>query len=48
MKSPPAVYPTRSQLAGWLEESGLTGEIVPLRGRTPFNNYLFTFRRAGV
>ena len=37
-------FPRRETIAGAFE--GFDSEIVPLWGRTPFNNYLFVFRRA--
>lgn len=37
-------YPTRDDVAGAF--GGFTSEIVPLWGRTPYNNYLFVFRRS--
>ncbi len=45
MKSAPVAYPDQKTLAAWLQDAGLSGEIRPLYGRTPFNNYLFAFRR---
>jgi len=36
-------FPRRATIAGAFE--GFESEIVPLWGRTPFNNYLFVFRR---
>jgi 2-polyprenyl-3-methyl-5-hydroxy-6-metoxy-1,4-benzoquinol methylase len=38
-------FPTREEIAAPFREAGFSEEIVPLWGRTPFNNYLFTFRR---
>ena len=37
-------FPTRESIADAFE--GFQAEVVPLWGRTPFNNYLFVFRRA--
>jgi SAM-dependent methyltransferase len=37
-------FPTREAITGPFE--GFESEVVPLWGRTPFNNYLFVFRRA--
>jgi SAM-dependent methyltransferase len=36
-------FPTRETIAGAFP--GFDAEVVPLWGRTPFNNYLFVFRR---
>ncbi len=38
-------FPTRERIV-W-PFAGFAAEIVPLWGRTPFNNYLFVFRRSG-
>jgi SAM-dependent methyltransferase len=38
-------FPTREQITSPF--AGFAADIVPLWGRTPFNNYLFVFRRAG-
>lgn len=45
MKSAPAGYPTIGEIRAALESEGLEGEVRPLWGGTPFNNYLFVFRR---
>jgi SAM-dependent methyltransferase len=45
MKSAPVHYPTRESLDSALRSCGLEGEITPLWGRTPFNNYLACYRR---
>jgi SAM-dependent methyltransferase len=37
-------YPTRDEIVSAFD--GFTAEITPLRGRTPYNNYLFVFTRA--
>ena len=37
-------FPRRETIVGAFE--GFQSEIVPLWGHTPFNNYLFVFRRA--
>jgi hypothetical protein len=37
-------FPRRATIVGAFD--GFESEIVPLWGRTPFNNYLFVFRRA--
>lgn len=37
-------FPRRETIAGAFD--GFESEVVPLWGRTPFNNYLFVFRRA--
>lgn len=37
-------FPTRDEIVGAFE--GFDAEIVPMWGRTPFNNYLFVFRRS--
>jgi len=38
-------FPTREAIVRPFRERGFTEEVVPLWGRTPFNNYLFVFRR---
>lgn len=45
MKAAPVHYPTREFLDTTLRRCGLEGVITPLWGRTPFNNYLATYRR---
>ena len=38
-------FPTRETLLSPFRERGYTEEILPMWGSTPFNNYLFVFRR---
>lgn len=38
-------FPTREAIAQPFQARGFTQEILPMWGRTPFNNYLFVFRR---
>lgn len=38
-------FPTRETIAQPFRERGFTEEIFPMWGGTPFNNYLFVFRR---
>jgi len=38
-------FPTREAIVDPFRERGFAEEVVPLWGRTPFNNYLFVFRR---
>ena len=38
-------FPTRETIARPFQERGFTEEILPMWGGTPFNNYLFVFRR---
>ncbi|MGZ4778569.1 MAG: hypothetical protein ACXV5L_05190, partial [Thermoanaerobaculia bacterium] len=38
-------FPTRESIVGPFREKGFEVEVSPLWGRTPFNNYLFMFRR---
>ena len=38
-------FATRDEIAAPFRSAGFAEEIVPLWGRTPFNNYLFVFRR---
>jgi len=45
MKGKPDCYPDAAFLSGVLEDCGLCGEIKPMWGRTPFNNYLVHYRR---
>lgn len=45
MKAEPVSYPAREWLRGQLEGCGLVGEVLPLSGRLPFNNFLFSYRR---
>ncbi len=45
MKTPPRSQPSVDDLAGLLRHHGLKGEFRPLRGRTPFNNWLVVAAR---
>ena len=47
MKSAPVHYPTAGFFRSVLEREGLTVEIRPFWGKTPFNNYLILARRSG-
>lgn len=47
MKAMPIDYPTIGEVRHALEREGLAGEVRPLWGNTPFNNYIFVFRREG-
>ena len=38
-------FPTRESIVDPFRENGFDVEVQPLWGRTPFNNYLFVFRR---
>lgn len=40
-------FPTRNQIERPFDARGYSKEVIPLWGRTPFNNYLFVFRRPG-
>ena len=40
-------YPTEGEIRAPLEAAGLSVSMRPLRGRTPFNSFLITARRAG-
>lgn len=44
MKAEHLTYPTREEITDAF--AGFDAEITPLWGRTPYNNYLFVFRRA--
>jgi len=44
MKAEALNYPAREEIVAAF--SGFTAEVIPLWGRTPYNNYLFVFRRA--
>lgn len=44
MKAEHLKYPTREEITAAF--AGFAAEITPLWGRTPYNNYLFVFRRA--
>ena len=46
MKSPPLRYPREDELRARLDAAGLQSTFSPLRGNTPFNNYLIVARRA--
>jgi 2-polyprenyl-3-methyl-5-hydroxy-6-metoxy-1,4-benzoquinol methylase len=48
IKASPLAHPTREEIERPLAAEGLTGAATPLWGRTPFNNYLFVFRRPAV
>lgn len=41
-------FPTRAAIIGPFSGRDFTVEVVPLWGRTPFNNYLFVFRRSAA
>ena len=41
----PVHYPSEESIREALDDSGLVGEVKPLWGKTPFNNYLAEFRR---
>jgi hypothetical protein len=41
-------FPTREQIFAAFDETKFSRSIVPLWGRTPFNNHLFIFRRRAV
>ena len=45
MKAAPSCYPTREFLCEILENAGLEGDVRPLWGKTPFNNYLLSYSR---
>lgn len=38
-------FPTRESIVDVMSGHGFDAEVVPMWGRTPFNNYLFVFRR---
>lgn len=38
-------FPTRESIVDVMTGHGFDAEVVPMWGRTPFNNYLFVFRR---
>jgi len=44
MKAEHLLYPSREEITAAF--AGFDAEIAPLWGRTPYNNYLFVFRRA--
>ena len=39
-------FPSREEVSRQFEEAGLEGALQPMWGMTPFNSYLFTFRRS--
>lgn len=39
-------FPTRDEVAGPFRRAGLEEDIRPMWGMTPFNSYLFTYRRS--
>jgi SAM-dependent methyltransferase len=41
-------FPTREQILQPFRARGFEIEVSPLWGRTPFNNYLFVFKRSGA
>ncbi|MGK0184417.1 MAG: 2-polyprenyl-3-methyl-5-hydroxy-6-metoxy-1,4-benzoquinol methylase [Verrucomicrobiales bacterium] len=45
MKAAPTCYPTQESICRVLESEGLQGNVTPLWGKTPFNNYLIAYRR---
>ena len=47
MKAAPTHYPTEESIRECLENAGLEGSCRPLWGKTPFSNYLLTFRKSG-
>jgi SAM-dependent methyltransferase len=47
MKAAPTHYPSEESIRETLEKAGLEGECRPLWGKTPFSNYLLTFKRKG-
>ena len=46
MKAAPTYYPTKEFFQDTLQQLGLIPNIVPLWGKTPFNNYLITAKRS--
>jgi hypothetical protein len=40
MNAPPRQYPRADALRETLQRAGLEGDFAPLRGNTPFNNWL--------
>ena len=38
-------FPSREMIVDTMTRHGFESEVVPMWGRTPFNNYLFVFRR---
>ena len=47
MQGLPVRYPTADEFRNVLESEGLVGEVRPLWGKTPFNNFLISYRREG-
>jgi len=45
MSDAPASYPSGPQITAALHQAGLEGELRPLWGKTPFNNFFGAFRR---
>lgn len=45
LKAERLVFPTRDSIVSVMNEHDFDSEVVPMWGRTPFNNYLFVFRR---
>lgn len=41
-------FPTESFVRSIVESEGLAGQVLPLWGHTPFNNYLMVFRRPQI
>ena len=41
-------FPTREEIFAAFDEKQFSRSVAPLWGRTPFNNYLFVFRRRAV
>lgn len=39
-------FPTRESIVEPMRRAGFTEEVIPMWGNTPFNNYLFVFRRS--
>lgn len=46
MKAAPTCYPTRESICTVLEGEGLDGKVTPLWGKTPFNNFLISYKRS--
>ncbi|WP_440225318.1 class I SAM-dependent methyltransferase [Dokdonella sp. MW10] len=47
MNAGPQRYPSRAALEGWFEARGLEARFEPLRGRTPFENWLVVATHRG-
>ncbi|MFW6060259.1 MAG: class I SAM-dependent methyltransferase [Phycisphaeraceae bacterium] len=45
MRRPVVAFPRREEVVAPFEAAGFACEVRPLWGRTPFNSYLFAFRR---